>query len=486
MATDRDTYTDIHSELELLQAEVQKLKKENESLRLWQEELRAALDATLEGVEVVDSSGKVIYVNRSFETILEEKAEERIGKNIYEVSPNGALVEALRDRRPVFGKIHTTLNGKKVVSANSSPILVNGKALGAVSVFSDISDIERMSRLLEKRNKQVKKLQEQVQEFASSQYGLENLIGESQALRQCIAMAYKMANSNATVLLSGESGTGKELFAHGIHQAGNRAKKPFIKINCAAIPDHLLESEFFGYEAGAFTGAAKAKMGKFELADTGTLFLDEIGEMNLLLQAKLLRVLQDKEVERLGGLRPRKVDVRIIAATNKDLKAEVAKGCFRQDLYYRLNVVNINVPPLRQRREDIPPIAAFIIKKFNEEYSSNFILTEGLIRHLMTLDWPGNVRELENYLGKLVLFSQDGREYMDDYCRQDEGRGGFVARAPESSGCSMEDYEKKLILSALEMHGYDTKGKQRAAKELKISLSTLYNKLRLYKQQGKL
>lgn len=464
------------------------LQRHIESLREWQEEFKAVLDAISEGIEVVDTDGRVTYVNKSFEMILDEKAADRIGQNIYNVSPNGALVETLRTKAPVYGNIHTTLNGKKVVLANSSPIFVNGQMHGAVSVFMDISKVEHMSRQLEKRNKEIRILKEQVLQYASSQYTLSHILGISEAIRHCIGMAQKISATNITVLISGESGTGKELFAHGIHSASQRANGPFVKINCAAIPDNLLESEFFGYEAGAFTGALKSKMGKFELAHTGTLFLDEIGEMSLLLQAKLLRVLQDKEVERLGGVKPKKVDVRIIAATNKNLLQEVEKGNFRQDLFYRLNVVNLYIPPLRDRPEDIPVIAQQIISRLNEEYGSRFILTDELITELNAKTWPGNVRELENYLGKRVLFDHEGMtiETSEETAELKSGTGASleVPGHPESSSSSLEDHEKILIYNALEKHGYDLQGKQRAAKELKISLSTLYNKLRRYKKEG--
>ncbi|HCP14268.1 MAG TPA: Fis family transcriptional regulator [Peptococcaceae bacterium] len=463
------------------------LRLQNKMLLLWQEEFKAVLDAISEGIEVVDMSGQVTYVNRSFETILDEPASERIGKNIFDVSSNGALVETLRTNAPVHGKIHPTLNGKKVVLANSSPIKVSGKMQGAVSVFMDISKVENMSRQLENRNKEIQMLKEQVLQYAAPQYTLNSIIGKSEAIKQCLKMAQKIADTNLTVLISGESGTGKELFAHGIHSASRRANGPFVKINCAAIPDHLLESEFFGFEAGAFTGATKSKMGKFELAHTGTLFLDEIGEMSIILQAKLLRVLQDKEVERLGAVKPRKVDVRIIVATNKDLAAEVEKGNFRQDLYYRLNVINLAIPPLRERPEDIVVIAQHIISRLNEEYSSQFILTDEIIAELKAKSWPGNVRELENYLGKRVLFDQDEvSEIGFETTLQTKTTQKEALGTSRTEGfTSLEDNEKQLIRNVLEKYGYDLQGKQRAAKELKISLSTLYNKLRRYKGDGK-
>ncbi|MEA4891076.1 MAG: sigma 54-interacting transcriptional regulator [Peptococcaceae bacterium] len=537
-----------------LEQEVSLLKTSNQ----WFTEI---LDAIMEGIEVVDKDGTVTYANRSFSRILEESAEERLGKNIFDVSPNGALVEALRTGQPSIAKLHTTLTRKKVVLSNATPIIdAAGRLMGAISVFMDISDAERTSRLLEKRNHEINRLKERVQQLASSDYTFDDILGQSRALNQCKKVAAKIAGTKMTVLLSGESGTGKELFAHSIHAASRRARGPFVKINCAAIPDSLLESEFFGYEAGAFSGAGKAKMGKFELANGGTLFLDEIGEMNYNLQAKLLRVLQDNEVERLGSIRPIKIEVRVIAATNKDLPAEIARGTFRKDLYYRLNEFNITLPSLDQRKEDIPVIAQHYIEKYNEEYSTDFRLTDQICRLLMEKSWPGNVRELQNYLGKLVLFwDEDGEgettvkkdlfpsaadafgfpsagSTLLDAIHTPPAAAGLAASVgpelpadpliptakPEAAApgpavppagdweaplpaevtvpvfrlpgiaeslpdnSSIEELERKMILAALEKHGYDTKGKQRAAKELKISLSTLYNKLRLYKKLGEL
>lgn len=489
-------------QLHELSAEAERLRSSNR----WFMEI---LDSIMEGIEVVAQDGTVIYVNAGFRRILNEPENERLGKNIFDVSPNGALVETLRSGKPSIAKLHTTLTQHKTVLANSMPLTdAQGNPTGAISVFMDISDAERTSRLLEKRNTEISRLRERVQQLASSDYSFDDIIGDSDILNQCKKVAAKIANTKMTVLLSGESGTGKELFAHSIHSASRRSRGPFIKVNCAAIPDNLLESEFFGYEAGAFSGATKSKMGKFELANGGTLFLDEIGEMNYTLQAKLLRVLQDSEVERLGGTKTMKIDVRVIAATNKNLAWEVQRGTFRKDLYYRLNEFNITLPSLDDRKEDIPLIAAHYIEKYNEEYFSDFQLTDEICQSLMSRSWPGNVRELQNYLGKLVLFWDDEQNRPDQEPPLESAPASThtsAQRAPfpdpnipahnipniakavaKTPNTSISDLEREMILAALEKHGYDTKGKQMAAKELHISLSTLYNKLRLYKQQGEL
>lgn len=488
--------------LQALTAEIQQLRSSNQ----W---FLKILDTIKEGIEVVAQDGTVTYVNASFRRILDESGDERLGKNIFDVSPNGALVETLRTGKPSIAKLHTTLTRNKTVLANAMPLVdAQGNPAGAISVFMDISDAERTSRLLEKRNSEINRLRERVQQLASSDFSFDDIIGNSDVLNQCKKVAAKIANTKMTVLLSGESGTGKELFAHSIHAASRRSRGPFIKVNCAAIPDNLLESEFFGYESGAFSGATKSKMGKFELANGGTLFLDEIGEMNYTLQAKLLRVLQDSEVERLGGTKTIKIDVRVIAATNKNLVEEVQRGNFRKDLYYRLNEFNITLPSLDDRKEDIPLIAAHYIDKYNEEYFSDFQLTEEVRQSLIARSWPGNVRELQNYLGKLVLFWDDEMNHPDREPLVEDGPvlahtsanrpklpdpnipahniPNISKTAASIPNASISDLEREMILAALEKHGYDTKGKQMAAKELRISLSTLYNKLRLYKQQGEL
>lgn len=237
-----------------------------------------------------------------------------------------------------------------------------------------------------------------------------NIIGVSKKVKEIYEIAYRVANSDVTVLITGETGTGKELVANIIHYSGIRKAKPFIKINCSAIPTDLMESELFGYEKGAFTGAYTRKIGNFERADGGTLFLDEIGDMSLSLQVKLLRAIQDKNIQRLGGGEPIKVDVRIIAATNKNLYEEVKNGNFREDLYFRLSVIPIHIPPLRERREDIPPLIDFFLKKYNVKYGKIVKLSQELKSYLLDYHYPGNVRELENIIERLVVLTEKGKE----------------------------------------------------------------------------
>ncbi len=241
-----------------------------------------------------------------------------------------------------------------------------------------------------------------------SRYGFDNIVGHTETMRRVFDQIEQVAKWNTTVLIRGESGTGKELAAHAIHYNSPRATGPFVKLNCAALPDNLLESELFGHEKGAFTGAVNQRKGRFEQADGGTLFLDEIGEISAAFQAKLLRVLQEGEFERVGGTRTLKVDVRIIAATNRDLESEVEQGAFREDLYYRLNVMPIHMPSLRNRVEDIPDLARFLVEKIGNRQGRTLEVTDSALRALMRHDWPGNVRELENCLERAAVMSTDG------------------------------------------------------------------------------
>ena len=269
-------------------------------------------------------------------------------------------------------------------------------------------------------------------------YGFPNIVGESRVMQEILALVKRVASSKATVLVTGESGTGKELVARAIHQCSNRAQKPFISVNCAALTETLLESELFGHERGAFTDAVAMRKGRFELADGGTLFLDEVAEMSQALQAKLLRVLQEMEFERVGGNRTIKVDVRVVAATNRDLKEEVEAGRFREDLFYRLNVVHLQVPPLRQRQEDIPLLAAHFVKKYVQENVRGKIrLTPEALKVLVQYAWPGNVRELENVMERAVILCHNNLITPEDLP---------VGLAPETAGEARLDIDRFVPL----------------------------------------
>jgi len=315
-----------------------------------------------------------------------------------------------------------------------------------------------------------------LREALGQRYEYKNIVAEGQKMQAVLALVERVAPTNATVLIGGESGVGKDLIARAIHEHSNRASGPFLKINSTAIPENLLESELFGYEKGAFSGAVTSKPGKFELADRGTLFLDEIGDVPPPIQVKLLRVLQDREFERLGGTKTHKVDVRLIAATNRDLRAALEEGTFREDLYYRLNVVAIDIPPLREHREDIPALADFFLKKFARESGRPAQgLTPQAIRLLMDYHWPGNVRELENILQRSVTLCS--AEKLDASEIQFDTPRSRRAADPEPvlpEGMTLDQWEQEIIREALKRAGGN---KSQAARALGLSRNALRYRL---------
>ncbi len=309
-------------------------------------------------------------------------------------------------------------------------------------------------------------------------YGFDNIIGRTPQMQKIFELVEGVADTRATVLITGESGTGKELIAKAIHYHSSRREEPFIRINCAALPEGLVESELFGHEKGSFTGAIKQSRGRFELADRGTLLLDEISEISLHLQAKLLRVLQEREFERVGSGIPIQVDVRIVATTNRDLKELIEKSKFREDLFYRLNVVPFHLPPLRERKEDIPPLAQHFLKKSNQENSRQVEgISQKVYELFMEYTWPGNVRELENYIERAVVTAKGRILTPRDFPK--ELSWGQIRSSSEKIevGSTIEEAERKLILKTLKAHdGNRTK----AAEILGISTRTLRNKLHEY------
>ncbi len=442
------------------------------------EVLAGILDAVPEAIEVADKEGKILYVNKAFSKVTGIPAKERINKNIFDVSPNGALAQAMSSGKPVTGHCSVVGGTRVEVVSNASPIIIDGNVEGAVVVFQHITDIMNLIEELRKSNTLLEKLSNKFGQVTSSKYTFQDIIGSSIEMKKVLAVAQNAADSKSTILLLGESGTGKELFAHAIHSASSRKEKPFITVNCAAIPENLLESELFGHEKGSFTGAIKDKIGRFELANGGTIFLDEIGDMNLALQSKLLRVLQEFEFERVGGVKTIKVDVRVIAATNRNLRQLVREGQFREDLFYRLNVVEITIPPLRKRKDDLEILCKSIIQKLNRKMGKKIkSLSPNAIQVLKNYHWPGNIRELENVLERVMVNSK-----------------GEILTAesikPHLAGCitglntvdiiPIDEMEKILITKALERYGTSMMGKRQAASSLNISLATLYNKIKKY------
>lgn len=454
-------------------------RKELLEIKEVKEQLSIILNTAHEGIQMVDKNGIIKYVNQGYTRITGIPASKRIGASVFEVSPDGALAEVLRTGKPCMGKRNKAVGSNAEVISNASPIIINGEMTGAVVVFQDITEVLRLTEELQRSTSVINGLKDEIIKLSEGRRRFEDIVCASGKMKNVINLAKKAAREDSTILITGESGTGKEIFANAIHSESPRNGKPFIKVNCAAIPENLLESELFGYEAGAFTGASKLKLGKFELANGGTIFLDEIGDMSPILQAKLLRVIQEREIERIGGSKPIKIDVRIISATNRDLLALISSGAFREDLYFRLNVIEIHIPPLRERREDIPVLTREYIEHFNRKFHKHIKgVTEKAQELLLSYDWPGNVRELMNILERTILMSQ-GEWITDDLLRPYFDQVKIKSNVKDTI-VPLEEMEKDLIKRALKEFGNSVEGKRKAAEALKISLATLYNKIKKY------
>lgn len=454
-------------------------RKELLEIKEVKEQLSVILNTAQEGVQMSDKDGTILYINQGYTRITGILREDRIGKNVFEVSPHGALVEVLKTGKPCMGRRNKVVGSNTEVISNASPISVNGEIMGAVVVFQDISEVIRLTKELRRSTWVIDGLKDEIKKLGDGTGVFEDIVCQSDKMKNIINIAQKAAREDSTILITGDSGTGKETFANAMHAESPRSSKPFIKINCAAIAENLIESELFGYEAGAFTGAGKLKLGKFELANEGTIFLDEIGDMSPVFQAKLLRIIQDQKVERIGSTHPTKIDVRIISATNRDLIELIRQGKFREDLYFRLNVINIHIPPLRERREDITALTNVYIEHFNRKFCKNVKGATNKANELLLMyNWPGNVRELRNILERTILMT-DGEWITEDLLLPyfNKFRSRAQAKGSVIPFCEME---RRLIRRALEEYGTNVEGKQKAAKALQISLATLYNKIKKY------
>ncbi|MBB6451147.1 PAS domain S-box-containing protein [Geomicrobium halophilum] len=447
--------------------------------------LKLSFDTAYEGVAIVDDKGIVQLFNETYSRFVGVTRKEAIGRPVEKVIENTRLPVVLKTGVPERNQPHR-LQGQELV-VHRLPIWQDGKVIGAVGmlVYEGTSEIQQVLQRMELLHTAEKQSGKETVEKPVKQgrVHFEDIIGESPAIAKAKKISRKAAQTKATVLLTGETGAGKEPFARVIHDMGTRSNSPFIALNCAAIPDSLLESELFGYMKGAFTGTRnEGKPGKIELANGGTLFLDEIGDMPLATQAKILRVLQEKEVDRVGGTQPIPVDFRLIAATNKDLQKQIQEEKFRQDLFYRLHVMPLHIPPLRQRKQDIPLIIAHQLPKLSEIYETNEKTIDKEVLQLMfRYDWPGNVRELLNVLEQMFHLC-DGdhiqvKDLPESFTEQPVGEAnvlGSLSEWQERKHKQEQKYEQKHIEHVLEeVNG----NKSEAAKRLGISRATLYNKL---------
>lgn len=466
--------------------EVVNLAEEITDLKEIQTMLQAIIHSSDDAISVVDENGRGILINPAYTRITGLTQEQVIGKpataDISEGEGESMHMKVLQTRRAVRGVPMKLGPNKKEVIVNVAPIIVKGKLKGSVGVIHDMSEMKSLSRELSRARQIIRTLE--------AKYTFEDIIAQSDEMMLAIEQARLGAKTPATVLLRGESGTGKELFAHAIHNASDRKYNKFVRVNCAALSESLLESELFGYEEGAFSGAIRGgKRGLFEEANNGSIFLDEIGELSANTQAKLLRVLQENEIIRVGGTKPVTINVRVIAATNVNLEKGIAKGSFREDLYYRLNRMPIQIPPLRNRIEEIPVLCERLIQKINRDYGRNVEgVTKKALHQLMGYDWPGNVRELENILGRAIIFMNYYETLIDAHHlpvlkNKKSGNENFITKSSESLGLDqslsemLEDYEAKIIQQTLlRLNG----NKTLTAKTLGLSVRNLYYKLEKY------
>jgi Nif-specific regulatory protein len=478
-----------------------------------------SLDLKSTASKILEILSSILGMRRGTLTLLNPETGELVIETAHGLSPEEIARGRFKPGEGITGKVLETgeaivipdigkeplflnrtgarsLDTKKGISFICVPVKVAGETIGVLSVnrlfdesvlpqedvrvltivSSLIGQAVKLNQLITIEKEKLIEQNRQLQGELKNKYGLKNIVGQSQKMMDVYEAVERVSKSKATVLLRGESGTGKELIAKAIHFASPRADKPFLKLNCGAIPESLLESELFGHERGSFTGATELRKGRFELANEGTLFLDEIGEMPLSLQVKILRVLQEMKFERLGGSKTIEVDVRLVAATHQDLETKIAEGKFREDLYYRLNVVPILLPPLRERQEDIPMLVSFFLKKYNEENGRVVQIEEGALSVLVEYSWPGNVRELENVIERMVVMAESNMIFKQDVIKV-FAVNPSETKEKEDLPFTVESVERTKIIRALEQSG----GNQaKAARILGITPRQIGYKIKKY------
>ncbi|MBU8908922.1 sigma 54-interacting transcriptional regulator [Desertibacillus haloalkaliphilus] len=463
-------FRDISEKEQLKQSlnEVQKLNRQLDSI----------INASYDAMYLADESGRGVKVSRAYERITGVKPEELIGKKMSQVVEEGIVSESVTEKvigtqEPVT--IVQNVRGKEVLVTGSPVFDEKGDLINVVTNIRDISELNELKKDLQKMKALSRKYYDELAEIKNSKVETDGIITQSTKMKQIINVTKRVAHYDSSILILGESGVGKELIARLVHNNSNRKTSPFIKVNCGAIPHELLESELFGYEGGAFTGANKrGKPGMFELANNGTLFLDEVGELALDLQVKLLRAVQELEITRVGGTQSIAVNVRIISATNRDLLKMTEEGKFRKDLYYRLNIVPIHVPPLRERRSDIIPLTFYFINKFNKKYGMNKSFSHDALTCLKNQEWSGNVRELENYIERLVVMNEEDHITLDHFpseVKGSEDSANYDVNRPLKE--ILKEFEGEILRNCLK----NFKTTRKAAEVLGINQSTLVRKM---------
>ncbi|MCB2307661.1 sigma 54-interacting transcriptional regulator [Clostridium estertheticum] len=440
--------------------------------------LKTVIDNAYDGIIIIDKNAIITMISKSYCEFMGISEENAIGKPVTDVIQNTRMHIIVQTGVTETAQLQS-IKGSYMI-ATRLPIIKNGEIIGAIGkvLFRNVKELNTLYSKIKTMKKELETYKTQLKQLNTASYSFDDIIGSSEKILAAKSIARKAAQTHSNVLILGESGTGKELFAHAIHLASDRLYTPFVKVNCGAIPTDLLESELFGYEGGAFTGAKKeGKIGKFELADGGTIFLDEIGDMPLHMQVKLLRAIQEKEVEKIGSLGSKKIDIRIIAATNRNLEKSMHEGKFRQDLYYRLNVVTITIPSLRERRDDILLIANHLITKISEDLNKKIVgMSKESEYFLKNYSWEGNIRELENILERAINVIENSNTICP-IDLPDEITGRKQIKPIKSLESTIEEVEKQAIMDALK----STNGnKTKAAKKLEIGRTSLYEKIQKY------
>lgn len=464
-------------------SEYEKVSSELESFKRLNEELDAIIESSYDGLYITDGQSKTLRVNLAYERITGLRKEELIDKKTDELVEKGFFdpsvsSDVIHERRPKT--ILQNIKGGKTVMVTGNPIFDSrNRVVRVVTNVRDLTELNQLKAELEETKQLTKRYHEQLIEQEYLIQAEKELVIKSRAMRQVMQKALKMARVDSTILLTGESGVGKDLLARFIHQASPRKENGFVKINCGAIPETLLESELFGYEKGAFTGArGEGKAGLLEISHGGTVFLDEIAELSPFLQVKILSVIEDKEIIRLGGTKSKKIDFRLIAATNRDLESMVSDGQFRKDLYFRLSTLPLSIPSLRERQDDVLPLVNHFLRKFTKSFQLKKIFSQEVYESLAQYHFPGNVRELTNIVEQLVVMSESQTVILDDLPQALRVGGASLAiyRNGNSLKLTRADVEKKLLEEALRKH----KTLFEAAQALGVNPSTVSRKIRRY------
>jgi PAS domain S-box-containing protein len=442
-------------------------------------ECESILDATQDAVCIDDFRGHTQWINKSCEELYNIKREEVIGKSVEELENerifNPSVAKMVMNQKKQVTILHNNKKGKRILTTGTPMFYEDGSIKKIVSTSKDISELVYFKNKLEDIQTELERFKEKGQETVG------NMVVKSKEMGEVINLARKLSQIDTTVLITGDSGVGKGEIAKFIHKLGDRKEKPFIKVNCGAIPESLIESELFGYEPGAFTGSSKkGKKGQFELADKGVIFLDEIGELPLNLQVKILQVIQEKEIQRVGGEKTISLDVRIIAATKRNLKKMVDEGTFREDLYYRLNVVPIHIPKLKDRKDDIFPILMHFLRTFNSKFEMQKRLSKDAVDKLLKYDWPGNVRELKNVVERIVITTSHDiitAEDLPSHIFNDtEGKATISVPKNKDLKETMEEIERQIIKNT----AYEHRTTREIAKVLGVSQPTVVRKMNKY------